>query len=264
VKYIFSELIIFVKKQASSALFGGLILLGIILSKYIDFGSIYRYDALLLYAIVIQIILIITKAEEPKEILAIIIFHITAMGMEIFKTSPMVGSWVYPENAVLAIGTVPLFTGFMYSSVGSYIARSWRINNFRFYNLPSKTTLFFIGLSIYVNFFTNYFVNDVRYILFIFIVIAFWKTKFYVNITSRDIQIHPLVSNALLAFFVWVAEQISTFASVWVYPNQIDTWRPVSFRMFTSWYFLLIFSFCIIAIIYGKNSSNKNNPIIKN
>ncbi len=252
IKFFFSEFWVFLKKQVSSAVFGGLVLGALLISKYIHFENIYRYDALFIFAVIIQIILIVTKAEKPKEILAIIIFHICAMGMEIFKTSPMVGSWVYPEPSIFAIATVPLFTGFMYSSVGSYIARAWRINNFRFYKLPSRKILLILGLLIYINFFTNHFIYDFRYIIFGLAIVTFWKTKFYVTLTSKTFQIHPLISNALLASFVFLAEQIGTFARAWVYPNQTVHWKPVSFHMYTSWYMLLIFSFVIIAIIFNK------------
>ncbi len=252
-----SSLFIFIKKQALSALFGGLVLLALVVSKYVNFQGVYRYDVLFIFAVVVQVILIITKAEKPKEVLAIIIFHICAMGMEIFKTSPMVGSWAYPEPAFFAIGSVPLFTGFMYSSVGSYIARSWRINNFNFVKLPNRLILFLLGLVIYVNFFTNHFTYDFRYIIFIIAVVAFWQTKFYVTLTTKTFQIHPLISNALLASFVFLAEQIGTFARAWVYPHQVEVWHPVSFHMYTSWYMLLIFSFVIIALIFNKSSYYK-------
>ncbi len=256
-KNLFSEFWIFIKKQASSALFGGIMLAALVLSRYTSFQGIYRYDALFIFAVLVQVVLIISKAEKPKEVLAIIIFHACAMGMEIFKTSPAVGSWAYPEPAILAIGTVPLFTGFMYSSVGSYIARAWRINNFKFYKLPSKKILFLLGLSIYVNFFTNHFTYDVRYILFALTLVIFWKTKMYVTLTSKTFKIHPLVSNALLASFVFLAEQIGTFARAWVYPSQAQGWRPVSFQVYTSWYMLLILSFIIIAIIFNHSNENK-------
>lgn len=244
------EFLIFIKKQAQSALFGGIILALLLITRYVSIPGIYRYDLLFILAVIVQIILIVTKAEKPKEVLAIIVFHICAMGMEIWKTSPMVGSWAYPEPAFFMIGSVPLFTGFMYSSVGSYIARAWRINNFRFIDLPNRFILFLLGLAIYVNFFTNYFTIDVRYYLFALALIAFWKTKFYVTLTTKTFKIYPLFSTALLALFVWLAEQIGTLARVWVYPNQTTEWHPVSFHMFTSWYMLLIFSFIIIVLIY--------------
>ncbi len=246
------QFFIFLKKQASSALFGGIMLTALIVTKYIDIPGIYRYDLLFIIAIVTQIILIATKLETWKEVLAIVIFHIFAMIMEIYKTSPMVGSWVYPEASYFAIATVPLFTGFMYSSVGSYIVRAWRINKFHFVNLPSKLLLSLIAIAIYVNFFTNYFTYDVRYILFGLLVIMFWKTKLYANLTTREYQIHPLFAAGLMAVFLWLAEQIGTFARAWVYPDQTLGWKPVSFHMFTSWYMLIVFSFVIIALLYKK------------
>jgi len=54
----------------------------------------------------------------------------------LFKTSA--GSWLYPEPSLLRIGGVPLFSGFMYAAVGSYIARVWRICDFRFTHYPER------------------------------------------------------------------------------------------------------------------------------
>lgn len=252
---LIKEFLIFIKKQASCALFGGLMLFFVLVTKYVHIPGIHRYDLLLFIALAIQAILIYFKLEHRREIIAIVVFHICAMVMEIYKTSPMVGSWVYPEPALFAIATVPLFSGFMYSSVGSYIARAWRINNFVFKNLPSRSILAAIALLIYVNFFTNHFVYDVRYIIFGLLIVIFWKTKFYATLTHRTFQIHPLITNGLLALFVWFAEQVSTFARIWIYPNQTLEWHPVSFHMFTSWYMLLIFSFIIISLLQPKNQS---------
>ncbi|OHA16348.1 MAG: hypothetical protein A2830_00350 [Candidatus Taylorbacteria bacterium RIFCSPHIGHO2_01_FULL_44_110] len=254
VQNFLKETLIFLKKQASSALFGGLMLFFLLISQYIHIPGIYRYDLLFIGALVIQAVLIWTRMERPREILAIVIFHIFAIGMEIYKTSAAIGSWSYPEPSVLAIATVPLFTGFMYSSVGSYIARAWRINNFLFKNLPHKAVLISVAVLIYVNFFTNHFTYDVRWIIFGLLIIIFWKTKFYVTLTHKTYRMHPLISNGLLALFVWLAEQVGTFARVWIYPNQALQWTPVSFQMFTSWYMLLIFSFIIISLLQPKEA----------
>ena len=64
----------------------------------------------------------------------ILAFHVVGTAMEVFKTSA--GSWVYPEPALLRIGDVPLFSGFMYAAVDSFIARVWRIFDFRFDRYP--------------------------------------------------------------------------------------------------------------------------------
>lgn len=251
---ILKELGVFVRKQASCALFGGLLLFFLVLTKYVGIPGLYRYDLLFVIAVLIQVILVWTKLEEPKEVFVIVLFHISAMVMELYKTS--IGSWSYPETAFFAIGSVPLFTGFMYSSVGSYIARSWRINRFVFEHLPGRGTLIFLGLLIYANFFTNHFLPDMRWPIFVMLVVAFWKTKFHSTITRRTFSIHPLVTNAFLAFFVWVAEQIGTFARAWIYPQQSVGWTPVPFHMFTSWYMLLIFSFIIISFLYRPQAKS--------
>lgn len=227
-------------------------LLALVVTKYASIPGVYRYDLLLIIALVAQLVLVVTRLETPKEVLAIVVFHVCAMAMEIFKTSPAVGSWVYPEPAIFALATVPLFTGFLYSSVGSYMARASRINKFIFTNMPRKRVLLPIALLIYVNFFTNHFTVDVRWVIFVLLIIIFWKTKLSAELTTKRYVIHPLISNGLLALFVWFAEQIGTFAQAWMYPNQIAGWKPVTFHMFTSWYLLLIFSFILISLIMGK------------
>jgi uncharacterized membrane protein YoaT (DUF817 family) len=252
---ILKELSIFISKQASSALFGGLLLFFLLLTKYIELPGTERFDALFIIALLIQGMLIWAKLEESKEVIVIIVFHFSAMIMEIYKVS--VGSWAYPEPAFFAIASVPLFTGFMYSSVGSYIARSWRINKFVFKDLPRPAILFLLGLLIYVNFFTNHYVYDVRWLIFALLIVAFWRTKFYSTLTTKTFQIHPLVTNALLATFVWIAEQIGTFARAWIYPHQAAGWSPVSFDKFTSWYMLLIFSFIIISLLYRRSEDER-------
>jgi uncharacterized membrane protein YoaT (DUF817 family) len=83
------------------------------------------------------------------------------------------GSWVYPEDSLLRIGGVPLFTGFMYASVGSYIARAWRLFGFRFTGHPPLSATALLVLMIYVNFFTHPYVADMRVTLFLFAALLF-------------------------------------------------------------------------------------------
>jgi uncharacterized membrane protein YoaT (DUF817 family) len=74
--------------------------------------------------------------------------------MEVFKTS--VGSWIYPQASVLRIAGVPLFTGFMYASVSSYIARVWRLFDFRFTRHPPLVLTLPLTGAIYLNFFSHH------------------------------------------------------------------------------------------------------------
>lgn len=249
-----NQFLIFSRKQAYSALFGGVLLFFIMLTKFVTIPGIYRYDLLFIIAIITQVVLVTLKLETKKEVIFILIFHLLAMCMEIFKV--YIGSWIYPSKAILSIYGVPLFTGFMYSAIGSYMVRAWKINEFRFVDLPKQPYLLLLGLLIYLNFFSNHYIVDLRYFMFIFAIILFWKTKFYVKITDRIIQIHPLLANALTAFVIWMSEQVGTFARIWLYPHQEYAWRPVGLHMFTSWYMLLILSFAIVASLM-RTESNK-------
>ena len=90
-----------------------------------DAWAIKRYDALVIYAITLQALFLILKLETLAEARVILLFHLTGTAMEIFKVN--VGSWAYPEPAILKLWGVPLFSGFMYASVGSFIALVIRI-----------------------------------------------------------------------------------------------------------------------------------------
>ncbi len=86
-----------------------------------EYMGFYRYDYLLIYAVLIQICLLYLKLESWAEAKVIALFHVMAMVMEIFLTHPAIASWQYPQPAVFKILTVPLFAGFMYSAVGSFL-----------------------------------------------------------------------------------------------------------------------------------------------
>jgi uncharacterized membrane protein YoaT (DUF817 family) len=163
----------------SSALFGILLLLAFVVTYQMHWpiAGIYRYDALLVYALLIQVFLVYFKLETPREVWVIAIFHLMAMLMELFLTHPKIGSWHYPENAVFRIANVPLFAGFMYSAVGSFLARSLRLYQASFIHLPSLKWLGLLAVLSYANFFTKFFIPDIRNILFIASVILFFKTR---------------------------------------------------------------------------------------
>src|SRR5580704_2439127 len=98
--------------------------------------------------------------ETVREAKVILIFHIVGTLMELFKTD--VGSWTYPESNFFRIGHVPLFSGFMYSSVGSYLARVTRIFDIRYTRYPNTYATVALAILIYANFFTHHFIADLR------------------------------------------------------------------------------------------------------
>ena len=110
-------------KQGWACLFGG-IMLGLLLVTYRWYpinASLARYDFLTIAALLVQVSMLLTGLETWEEAKVIFIFHVAGTVMEVFKTAA--GSWAYPEPSVLHLWGVPLFTGFMYAAVGSYLAR---------------------------------------------------------------------------------------------------------------------------------------------
>ena len=244
------EFILFGIKEARACIFAGSFFVLLFLSHKIPLFGIARYDFLFLAALLLQIILVLTKVETWDEVKTIFLFHIIGLALELFKTHPSVGSWSYPEEAFFKIATVPLFSGFMYAAVGSYIAQAWRILDIEVTDLRHYLLSLALGAAIYINFFTNHFVQDIRYILIPIVFIFFWKTRVYFTVIEGKRRWMPLnIGFLLTAFFIWIAENISTFYGAWQYPDQVHVWNVVSTNKITSWFLLVIISFILVAYL---------------
>lgn len=241
----------------SAALFGLLLLLAFVITHQMHWpmAGIYRYDALLAYALIIQVFLVYFKLETPREVWVIAIFHLMAMLMELFLTHPKIASWHYPEDAIFRIANVPLFAGFMYSAVGSFLARGLRLYRTSFIHLPSLKWLGLLAILSYTNFFTKFFIPDIRNILFVASVILFFKTRVLFSISQKQYQLPFLPLLLTLAFIVWLAENIATFANIWRYPSQADLWHMVGWGKLGSWYLLLTLSLVLVLAVMGKRDT---------
>ena len=249
-RLVFFEFVLFGLKQGWAALFGGLLLGAILVSRYwFPFSSfMHRYDFLFIYAVSIQAALIFFKLETLQEAKVILLFHIVGTAMELFKTA--VGSWTYPETAIFRIEGVPLFTGFMYAAVGSYLARVWRAFDFQFTNYPPIWQTSLLSLFIYVNFFAHHYLPDIRILLFGVLGILYFKTRVYFRVDERHYWMPLLLGFFLVSVFIWFGEQIGTFAKAWRYPNQVDGWQLVSIGKLGSWYLLMIISFVMVTWLH--------------
>ncbi|MEL7284305.1 MAG: DUF817 domain-containing protein [Pseudomonadota bacterium] len=244
------EFLVFGIKQAWACLFGGLLLLGMIVTRYLypENAPLTRYDFLVLYAISIQALFLITKLERPSESIVILIFHLVGTGMELFKTE--VGSWTYPEDSVLRIGGVPLFSGFMYAAVGSYFARVARVFEFRWKHYPPVTLTLILAAAIYVNFFSHHYVWDGRYVLFALTALLFLRCHVYYRVWRWRHQMPLLHGFFLVSLFIWIAENIATFTQIWLYPGQEAGWHMVSLNKLGSWYLLMIVSWVLVTLVH--------------
>ena len=244
------EFFIFGIKEARACIFAGSFFVLLFLSNHIPLFGLPRYDFLFLAALLLQIILYVTGIETKDEIKTIFGFHLIGLALELYKTSAWVGSWSYPEFAYLKIGTVPLYSGFMYAAVGSYIAQAWRIFDLKLSGYRSYFWSVALCVAIYLNFFTNHFLPDARIILIPVVFVFFWKTWVHFTVIEGKPRKMPLnLAFLLIAFFIWIAENISTFFGAWKYPNQIHAWSVVSTNKITSWFLLVIISFIIVAYL---------------
>ncbi|GFE65885.1 hypothetical protein KIN_29590 [Litoreibacter roseus] len=243
-----AEFVMFVLKQGWAALFGILFVFAILGSTVIwqDDWALSRYDGLFLFAVITQILMLALRLETWAEARVILLFHLTGTAMELFKVNA--GSWTYPEGAIFMIAGVPMFSGFMYASIGSYIARVIRIFEMRFAPYPPYWLSLAFGVAIYVNFFAHHFLPDIRLALFAGTLILFARTRvwFYVGRSPRWMPM-PLAA-FLCASVVWIAENVGTMTQTWTYAGQ-DAFEMVSFAKMGSWYLLLFVAFVTVTVV---------------
>lgn len=243
-----AEFILFGLKQAWACLFAA-IMLGLMVATKFAWQPgwlLHRYDFLFLAALAIQVLFLLFKLESWDEAKVILVYHVTGTVMEIFKVH--MGSWAYPEPAIFQIAGVPLFSGFMYAAVGSFIARTIRIFDMRFTHYPPMWMTGALAVAIYVNFFSHHYLPDIRYGLFAATVIIFWRVNIHFT-TDRTTLAMPLTVAAFLsALFLWLAENIGTVTGTWIYPSQ-KTWHMVSLGKLGSWYLLLYVSFVLVTLV---------------
>ncbi len=243
------EFLLFGFKQGWACLFGALMLALLLGTHYLypADAPLARYDFLTLAALAIQAGMLGFRLETWGEAKVILIFHVIGTVMELFKTAA--GSWIYPEPSLLRIGDVPLFSGFMYAAVGSYIARVWRIFDFRYSHYPPRWAVWLLAAAIYVNFFAHHWTVDIRYLLFAATALLFWRTRVHFRNWREHRWMPLLLGFFLVAVFIWFAENISTFARAWSYPGQEDGWEMVGLAKLGSWFLLMLISFVLVSLV---------------
>jgi len=244
------EFVSFGIKQGWASLFGGA-MLGLLLATFLwypDGAALSRYDFLVVGAVIIQIMMLWTGLETLEEAKVILVFHVVGTIMELFKTAH--GSWLYPEHSFLRIGAVPLFSGFMYAAVGSYLARVWRIFEFRFDRFPPLWLQGGLAALIYVNFFAHHWLPDIRLALFAGTAMVYGRCVVWFRPDQHHRPMPLVIGFLLVGLFIWFAENLGTFAKAWAYPGQENGWHPVSLSKLGSWYLLMIISFVLVAIVH--------------
>jgi len=253
------EFLVFGLKQAWACLFGGLMLGMILVTRlwWPDIG-LYRYDFWFVAALGIQLGMIVFRLETLDEARVILIFHLVGTGMEIFKTA--VGSWIYPDEALIRIAGVPLFSGFMYACVGSYMARIQRIFDIGFTRYPPVWMTVLLATGIYVNFFTHHYFYDFRWGLLAAIALLYGRSWMHYRVFRFRHRMPMLLAFLLVALFIWIAENIGTWSRAWIYPNQASGWAPVSWSKLGSWYLLMLISVVLVTLVHPPRRYQESPP----
>lgn len=246
------ELSYFILANARASAFGAYLLFVLLLTHFVPVPFVHTYDTIFIAAVGYQFVALASGREAWREFVVIAVFHMLATIMELFKTHPAIGSWAYPDvsTAIFAIGTVPLFTGFLYSAVGSYISRAIRYLHLYYVRMPAQYHVWVASALIYINFFTHHVIYDARYIILVYLLYIFGRTTIYFKVYTQTRRMPFLVAGLLTAICIWIAENIGTFAHVWLYPNQTVAWHMVSVEKIGSWFLLLILSFALVLLIY--------------
>lgn len=241
------EFLYFGAKEARACLFAGLFFAAVFLMPRTGLFGLPRYDALLVVALTIQAWMLWAGLETRDEAKAICLFHLVGFALEAFKTSPAIGAWSYPQAAYTKVLGVPLFSGFMYAAVGSYIIQAWRLLDVRIRHHPPHWLASALALAIYANFFTHHWLADLRWYIAACALGVYARTSVVFRPHARDCRMPMQLAFVLIGFFVWLAENLGTFFGVWRYPNQIGEWATVHVGKWSSWSLLVVMTFTIVA-----------------
>lgn len=246
------ELVVFGLKQAWACVFGAVMLVLLVTARmlYPDDAPLARADALVLAAVAVQVAMLALRLESLREMGVIALFHVVGTAMEVFKTA--VGSWAYEADGLLRIGEVPLYTGFMYAAVGSYMVRVMRLFDLRFTRYPPLLATAALAAAIYANFFTHHYLPDARWVLLAATLLLYGRCAMSLRVHRRaPWRRMPVIAAFLgVAGLLWIAENVGTAAGAWIYPHQRAGWELVPASKFVSWLLLMMVSVVLVTLVH--------------
>lgn len=231
--------------QVQCCLFAAAIFAGLAVSTAAPL-PLPRYDALLVYGLVLTAVFYLLRLETGREVAVIFGFHLVGLALELFKVQ--MGSWSYPEEAWTKVAGVPLYSGFMYAAVGSYICQAFRRFDLRINSFPWVPAAA-LALAAYANFYTHHYLPDLRWLIAAGFVVVLWRSRVSFMVGPRRYAMPLSLSFVLIGFFLWVAENAATLLGAWHYPDQSQIWQMVHVGKWGSWALLVSLSFVLVAAV---------------
>lgn len=237
----------FVRIQALCCLFAFLVvgLLALTDALPLRGWGLSRADLMLAGVLLVQAALLLSRFETVREALALLLFHLLGFALEVFKVAH--GSWSYDTSGLSVVAGVPLYAGFMYASVGSYMAQAWRRMALSLHHAPPLPVQVLLAAAAYLNFFTHHYGPDLRWPITALIALAYARTRVHFSLLGQRLQMPLLTSFALIGLAVYVAENAGTFLGAWVYPQQAGGWRMVDMGKWLAWTLMVIVAFLIVS-----------------
>ena len=234
--------------ELQSCLFPAAVFLGL-LATFLVPMPLATYDVLLVWCVAVTLGFWAAGLETWREVLVICGFHLLGLGLELFKVH--VGSWSYPGDALTKVAGVPLFSGFMYAAVGSYICQAWRRLDLRVTHYPALATTA-VALGIYANFFTHHWWPDLRLPLAAVGLVLLRRTMVHFTVGDARYRMPLPLAFVLIGLFLWLAENAATFLQAWQYPDQEQGWQAVHAAKIGAWALLVTMSFVLVATVKAQ------------
>ena len=253
---LFANALTFTRLQLLSAVFG--ISVFVILAATEAWSPIPRYDFILVLCLGVQWCMLRSGVETFKELKVISLFHILGLALEIWKVHH--GSWSYPDEGYLRIAGVPIYSGFMYASVASYICQAWKRFDLEMKPLPPPWLAIGLAATAYLNFFANTHLLDIRWWIIGAVMSAYASTWCGFTVDGRRYRLPLNLAFVFIALFIYLGENIGTLLGAWQYPNQSNGWVIVHAGKISSWYLLIIVSYAIVAWLKSRTTAAARNP----
>ena len=240
-----ADLARFAWAEALACIFPAWVFAALAVTRAVHVPGIPRYDLMLLLCVAMQVVMVATHLETLDELAVICVFHVLGLALEMVKVAQ--GSWAYPDDAWTKVAGVPLYSGFMYASVASYICQAWRRLDLALSGWPRGRVTVPLAVALYANFFTHHWMPDLRWPLLALTVAVLARSRVYFVVGRRERSMPVVVSFALVAGFIYLGENIATFLGAWQYPNQAVSWHLVHPGKFSSWLLLFVVSAVVVA-----------------
>jgi uncharacterized membrane protein YoaT (DUF817 family) len=242
-RQLLRQLLLFGWLEARSCAFAVALFAGMATVRLLPSAPVAPYDLLLLYGLLLTALAWLVGWESRREIAAIAVCHLLGLALELVKVG--VGSWSYPEAAWSKVAGVPLYSGFMYAAVGSYVCSAWRIMRLQVTRYRPGVVTAVAGAS-YLDFLADHWLPDLRWVLALTLFWVSAGSTVHFTVGRMRHRMPLALAFALVGFFLWLAENIATRLGAWRYPYQLPAWHPVSIGEWSSWALLVPVVFVLV------------------